>query len=102
MKRFTLPLLLGCCSFLGGLTAMHCGCLLPAAWAQPTGPAGEADRLEERFEAVAHKVSPAVVAIESVKTVVKEGKQKQVEESGSGILFRPDPQHGAFVLTNNH
>ena len=102
MKRYALLLVLGCCSFLGGLTAVQCGRLVPAAWAQPAGPTGDGDRLEERFEAVAHKVSPAVVAIESVKNVLKEGKQKQVEESGSGILFRPDSQHGALVLTNNH
>ena len=100
MKRYAVPLVLGCCSFLGGLTAVLVGRVVPAAWAQPAAVAS--DRLEERFEAVAGRVGPSVVAIESVKTVNKDGKTKQLEESGSGILFHPDGQRGAYVLTNNH
>ena len=102
MKRFLVPIVLGCCSFLGGLAAVQLGRFVPAAWAQPASGSTEVSRLEERFEAVAHQVGPMIVSIESVKTVSKDGKQKQVEESGSGILFRPDPRRGTFVLTNNH
>ena len=101
MKRMLLPLFLGSCSFLGGLTAVQFGRAVPAAWAQPTASA-DPDRLEEKFEAVAGKVGSSVVSVEAVKTVVKDGKSKTVEESGSGVLFRPEGQRGAYVLTNNH
>jgi S1-C subfamily serine protease len=100
MKRFVLPLVLGCSAFLGGLTAVQLGRGVPSAWAQL--PSADPDRLEQRFEAVAGKVGPCVVAVEAVKVVPKDGKTKTVEESGSGILFRPEGQHGTFVLTNNH
>ncbi len=63
---------------------------------------GEPDRLEGRFEAVVDRVGPCVVSVEAVKTAVREGKSKTIEESGSGVLFRPDGQRGAYVLTNNH
>ena len=52
------------------------------------------------------------VDVRTVKVVTKEGKSKTVEESGSGVLFRPSfftpPEgadkatRGAYVLTNNH
>ena len=74
----------------------------PTAWAQMTGHVADPDRLQARFEAVADKVGPCVVSVEAVKTAVREGKSKTVEESGSGVLFRPESQRGAFVLTNNH
>ncbi|HVS34061.1 MAG TPA: trypsin-like peptidase domain-containing protein, partial [Gemmataceae bacterium] len=32
----------------------------------------------------------------------RDGKTKTIEESGSGVVFRPDGQRGAYVLTNNH
>ena len=103
MKRFLLPLFLGCCSFVGGLAAMELGRAGPAAWAQTIGqPSADPDRLEEKFEAVADKIGPCVVSVEAVKTAVREGKSKTIEESGSGVLFRPEGQTGAFVLTNNH
>lgn len=102
MKKCFLLLFLGCCSFLGGLAATQLGHGLPSAWAQPAGLAGDMDRLEGRFEAVARKVRPSVVAIEAVKVAVKDGKTKTIEESGSGVLFHPDGKTGAYVLTNNH
>ncbi len=103
MKRFLLPLFLGCCSFVGGLAAVELGRAGPSALAQMTGqPSAEPDRLEEKFEAVADKIGPCVVSVEAVKTAVREGKSKTIEESGSGVLFRPEGQTGAFVLTNNH
>ena len=102
MKRYVLPLFLGCCSFLGGLAAVQFGRFAPNAWAQPTASLGEPDRLEERFEKVVRRVGPCVVAVEAVKLAKKEGKTKTVEESGSGVLFRQAGQQTVYVLTNNH
>ena len=89
MKRVLVALFLGGCSFLGGLTAVALGRAGPAAWAQMTGqPSADPDRLEEKFEAVAGKIGPCVVSVEAVKTTVRDGKPKTIEESGSGVLFR--------------
>jgi S1-C subfamily serine protease len=103
MKRFLVPLLLGFCAFLGGLAAVEFGRAAPAVWARTAGASSsDPDRLEEKFESVAGKVGPCVVSVEAVKSAVRDGKKKTVEESGSGVLFRPDDQRGVFVLTNNH
>ena len=102
MKRCFLVLFLGCCSLVGGLAATQLGRALPTAWAQGAAPAADPDRLEGRFEAVARKAGPSVVAIEAVKVAVKDGKTKTIEESGSGVLFHPDGKTGVYVLTNNH
>ena len=103
MKRLLIPLFLGGCSFLGGLAAVALGRGGPTALAQTTGhQSADPDRLEEKFEAVAARVGPSVVSVEAVKTAVKDGKTKTIEESGSGVVFRPDGQRGAYVLTNNH
>ena len=66
------------------------------------GRVGEPDPLEQRFENVVRRVGPCVVAVESVKLAQRNGKTKTVEESGSGVLFHPNGQQGAYVLTNNH
>src|SRR5262249_42532929 len=59
--------------------------------------------LGDRFEVVAHKVSPAVVAIEATKPpIASSGKNRPVEESGSGLLIRPEGSRNVLVLTNNH
>lgn len=83
-----------------------------AAFAQPpaaTGPLPGLDvaaLLSQRFEAVAKKVSPAVVSIEAVKAqrsaLSGQGKGKPVEESGSGVLIKLDNRPGYLILTNNH
>jgi S1-C subfamily serine protease len=70
-------------------------------------PSGALDgaRVGERFEYVAHKVSPAVVAVEAVKQTPARGaagKTRSVDESGSGVLIRIARQPGIYVLTNNH
>src|SRR4051812_41578615 len=98
MKRLYTPLILGVCSFLGGLTAVALGPRLVAvAGAQSAGIAvpGPADpgraelvRLGERFEYVARKVGPAVVSVDSTHVTPRGGKTKTVEESGSGVLVR--------------
>jgi S1-C subfamily serine protease len=105
MKRLTMPLFLGCCSFLGGLTAVALGLRgLPLAFAQLPGKSADhpAVRMSERFEEVARTVSRGLVAIEAVKPTVKGGKTRNTDDSGSGSLIRLPGQRGVFVLTNNH
>jgi S1-C subfamily serine protease len=113
MNRITLPLFLGCCAYLGGMTAaslsargqLPAHAQVPAAGppaARPAAPAGDLGRLSDRFEHVARTAAPAVVAIEAVKPAVKGGKARSTDDSGSGVLVRLAGQRGTFVLTNNH
>jgi S1-C subfamily serine protease len=109
LRRLALVLFLGTCAFGGGSAAVVLAPRLGAiALAQP-GPSGGAgvggngdlQRTSERFEAVARKVMPAVVAVEAKKPAG--GKRaKAEEESGSGVLIRVEGQRGVLVLTNNH
>jgi serine protease Do len=114
MRRVLMLLFLGGCSLLGGMLAGGIGPrLTPSALAQPASPAlipaaGEAARddslrLSDRFEQVARRVGPAVVAIEAVKPSPKaDTKGRSVEESGSGVLIRAPGQGGVLAITNNH
>ncbi|MGL4549714.1 MAG: S1C family serine protease [Gemmataceae bacterium] len=100
MKRLALPLFLGLCSFLGGLTAVRLSSSAGGfAWARS---ADAAAKIEERFEAVARKVSPAVVSIEAIKPTVEDGRARSVDDSGSGSLVRFAGKPGTYVLTNYH
>jgi S1-C subfamily serine protease len=100
MKRLALPVLLGLCSFLGGWAAVRLSSSGPGmAWARSTDAA---TRIEDRFEAVARKVSPAVVALEAIKPTVEDGKARSVDDSGSGSLVRFPGRPGLYVLTNYH
>ena len=66
-------------------------------------PADPLMALSDRFEQVAHKLLPAVVAVEAIKPPKNAASKKPQEESGSGILIHLDqPRVGYFVLTNNH
>jgi len=109
MRRVFPILFMGCCAFLGGGMAVKVGPRLPTlALGQPPSsatPASGTDlsKLSDRFEWVAHKVSPAVVYVEATKPArPASGKASPVEESGSGVLIRIDGQPQTFVLTNNH
>jgi serine protease Do len=111
MRQFLTPLFLGVCAFLGGAAAVHLAGRGPLpAFAHtaeqpppPAAPGTDVVRLSERFEAVARKVSPAVVAIDAIKPASRgTGESKAVEESGSGVLIRVAGKAGVFVLTNNH
>ncbi len=103
MRRIFAPMFLGLCSFLGGLTAVYVAAHgLPFAHADSSATGTDLGRLSDRFEAVARKVSPTVVAIDASKVANKGGKSKTVEESGSGVLVRLPNQKGVYVLTNNH
>jgi S1-C subfamily serine protease len=62
-------------------------------------------RLEDRFEAVARRVSPSVVYVEAAKPAAGTTtgiKGRSVEESGSGVIIRAANQVNFLVLTNNH
>jgi serine protease Do len=111
---------LGACSCLGGVLAVTIGIhgISPAVAYPPSPPhaGGEGGgrtggstldgaRVSERFEYVARKVSPAVVAVEAVKPAPARGsssKSRSVDESGSGVLIRAARHPGVYVLTNNH
>jgi serine protease Do len=102
---------LGVCSCLGGMLAVTLGIhgLSPAVAqinaSHPGGGALDVARVGERFEYVARKVSPAVVAVEAVKQAPARGtsgKTRSVDESGSGVLIRIARHPGVYVLTNNH
>jgi S1-C subfamily serine protease len=110
MKRFALLLSAGGLTFLGGLVGAFCAHRVeaPVAQAQEPGPlpapTSDIVKLGDRFEAVARKVSPAVVYVEATKppAPTPAAKARATEESGSGVLIRIDGQAGVFVLTNNH
>jgi S1-C subfamily serine protease len=113
MKRSLFYLFLGFCAFSGGavaplLTSRVLTLPVQAQTPSPGGlpPAGtDVLRIGERFEAVARKASPTVVAIEATKPAAASTSGKAsgpFEESGSGVLLRLDGQRGTLVLTNNH
>jgi S1-C subfamily serine protease len=59
--------------------------------------------LSDRFEQVARRLGPAVVAIEAVKPSNKAGsKGRSVEESGSGVMIRVAGRRQVLAITNNH
>jgi S1-C subfamily serine protease len=71
----------------------------------PTPPAvTDVIALQERFEAVARRVSPAVVYVEARKPSEKSAStaNRIVEESGSGVIIQPPGRREHLVLTNNH
>jgi serine protease Do len=73
----------------------------PVVIAQPSGADSPLSHLSERFETVAVKSSPAVVAIEAAKPPLA-GKSKPIEESGSGVVIEGEAQKSVYVITNNH
>jgi serine protease Do len=107
MKRLALLSLLGCCAITGGAAVtFFTGRFVPTAAAQQRldTPSSDVSRLGERFEWVARKASPTVVAVEAIKPAAPSstGKGKPVEESGSGVLVRAAGVRDVLVLTNNH
>ena len=80
----------------------------------PATPAESAERelvrqyeafrhVDRVFELVAKIVSPSVVHIVSKKPGEREdGTATQIEESGSGVIVRPEKGGDLCVLTNNH
>jgi S1-C subfamily serine protease len=119
MKRVLMMLFLGGCAFFGSTVAVTVTSRLPPpVAAQPQAappikpaaalplPTSDVLQLGDRFEAVARRVSPAVVYIEATKppvtTPAAAGKGRPVEESGSGVIIRAADGKGFLVLTNNH
>ncbi len=108
MKRFGAALFFGLCAYLGGMSAIALTSHgLPVLWARTQGPqpSDEAAALRElngRFEGVARKMAPSVVALEAIKPSNKGGKSRTVDDSGSGVLIRLPGKRGVHVLTNNH
>src|SRR5947207_3000436 len=104
LKRTGMLVLLGGCAFAGGGAAVV---LLPRTTptltAQSPPPAAFSPllMLSERFESIATRVSPAIVAIEAVKPP-QTGKTRALEESGSGIIIQGEAGKNVYVLTNNH
>jgi S1-C subfamily serine protease len=108
MKRILTVFLVASCALAGGAiaTIVSTRVISPALAQQQSASSAafDVDRLSDRFERVARKVSPTVVAVEAVKppAASSNGKAKPVEESGSGVLIRAAGVRDALVLTNNH
>jgi S1-C subfamily serine protease len=114
MKRLAMLSFLGACAFAGGSAAVSLSPYLtsPASAQQhtpasPPVPAATSDvgPLGDRFEAIARKVCPAVVSIETVKPARPSAagkKGRPLEESGSGFVIKATGRPGYLVLTNNH
>src|SRR5207244_3567420 len=109
MKRIAIYVVLGSCAFFGGSASIPLSIGVPVS-AQTRGPGlppvpDVLLQLNDRFEAIARKVSAAVVSVEAIKppkTNPVSGKAKPTEESGSGIIVQVDGRAGYLVLTNNH
>jgi serine protease Do len=111
MKRIVLPCVIGALIFFGSGAFFHIplqiGSPLSAQSGNQLAAGGAADpfaQLSDRFESVASKVLPAVVSVEAIKPAKQSvnGKNKGVEESGSGVIVKSDVKAGYFVITNNH
>lgn len=109
MKRIVLPCIVGAIVFFGTGVVIHIplriGSPVNAQPGRPVIPANDpALQLSDRFENAANKVLPAVVSVEAVKPpkLTSNGKNKPVEESGSGVIVKSDVKTGYFVITNNH
>ena len=104
MKRLFLLMFLGGCAFAGGVVSTAVNSLVSAQTKVPAvilpAPGSDVLQISDRFEMVARRVSPALVAIEATKP--GSGKTKATEESGSGVIVRLDNRPGCYVLTNNH
>jgi serine protease Do len=107
MKRVLLCLVGSCALFGGGAMVIPLQIGGSAtAQVQPQSAPDLVTQLGDRFEAIARKVGPAVVAIEAVKPPrsagAEVGRNKPVEESGSGVVIKVEGRPGYLVVTNNH
>src|SRR5437762_14035691 len=107
MKRVALVVMVGGCAFAGGAFALL---VSPKLSAQPANFApvysassgSEVHQLGNRFEEIALRIAPAVVAVEATKPSTppaNSGKGRTLEESGSGVILRAADQRGYLVVT---
>jgi serine protease Do len=111
MKRILMPCVVGALIFFVTGAILHIPLQIgsPLSAQQQGQPAANPTgdplaQLSDRFESVAGKVLPAVVSVEAVKPpkLNTGGKNKAIEESGSGVIVKSDVKPGYFVITNNH
>ncbi len=126
MKRIVLVLLVSACALWGSsawLAPLQMGPRVAAQSKASSGPGSAAVtgsaavpggpdllvQLGERFEILARRISPSVVAVDAVKPpgsqAAEKGpadKAKVLEESGSGVLVQLERRSGYQVVTNNH
>ena len=109
MTRLFSWLFMGSCAFVGGMVAVNgTGRLVSLGLAQSKSsvvlpaPGTDVLQLGDRFEVIARRVGPAVVAVEATKPAGTQGKARPVEESGSGLIIRVEGRPGFYVLTNHH
>jgi S1-C subfamily serine protease len=104
MKRVFLPCVIAVGILFSTGVVFHLPMQLSAQQRGLPPANGAADpllQLSDRFEAVAGKVMPAVVAVEAIKPP-RPNKTKPIEESGSGLIVKSDVKAGYYVITNNH
>jgi S1-C subfamily serine protease len=108
MRRTLLVLTIGSLAVFGGELVFWPRAQRPAAAQsgnnQLMAATSDVERLEDRFEAIAQRVSPAVVYVEAAKPAAASSgtKGRSVEESGSGAIIRAAGHAKPLVLTNNH
>src|SRR3954453_14045562 len=111
MRRLLQIVFVGICASLGGVAvnlSPRLGASAAPALSVPAAhlaaAANDLEQVSDRFEAVAKKASPAVVAGDSSNPAPAKtsGRARSVEESGSGVLVRLPGQRDVCVLTNNH
>jgi serine protease Do len=109
MKRAVLLGMVGLAVLFGGVLpgSLPFNPHLSAQTHAPTLPGGDPLQiLSDRFEAIASRIAPAVVSVEAIKpskaTSNSTGRNRAIEESGSGVILRLEGRPGFFVLTNNH
>jgi S1-C subfamily serine protease len=105
MKRILLTCVFGASLFFGTGAFMNIPLYIGSPLSAQQRGAVNPDpliQLSDRFEAIAAKISPAVVSVEAIKTAKLTAKGKPVEESGSGVIVKSDVKAGHYVVTNNH
>jgi S1-C subfamily serine protease len=110
-KRLLILAFLGVCTFAGVATTQVPHWLGQSAQAQSADAGGyqasnAAWALGKVFEQVTSKVAPSVVSVEAFYDApaknTSAGKNKIVEESGSGLIVSMGGYQGYCVLTNSH